>query len=91
MKGGEEKMTKKEFKKKCRKDKTGSYKLMLYGGIISVIACIIIVITFAFIKTSPNQIIGYVIAGVVAFVGMLLDLIGEVITNKNYKKITGKC
>ena len=43
-------MTKKEYKKKCKQEKTTSYKLMLSGAIVSSIGLIIIALSFFIIK-----------------------------------------
>lgn len=37
-------MTKKEFKKKCKQEKTVSYKLMLSGGAVSTIGLIVVML-----------------------------------------------
>lgn len=75
-------MTKKEFKKKCKDEKTTSYKLMLLGGILAVIGFMIVVITMFFM----TSIIGYIIGGIIAFTGMVLDFAGEVMISKEYKQ-----
>ncbi len=79
-------MNKKEFKKKCKQEKTTSYKLMLSGGILSTIGLIIVLFSFLIIKEFTLQILGFVIGGVIAFIGMILDLTGEIILAKNYKE-----
>ena len=79
-------MNKQEFKKKCKQEKTTSYKLMLSGGIVSIIGLIVVLLSFVIMKESTRQIVGFVIGGIIAFVGMILDLIGEIILAKNYKK-----
>ncbi len=79
-------MNKKEFKKKCKQEKTTSYKLMLSGGIVSTIGLIVILLSFLIIKEFIPQIIGFVIGGIIAFIGMILDLTGEIILAKNYKE-----
>lgn len=79
-------MNKKEFKKKCKQEKTTSYKLMLLGGIVSTIGLIVVLLSFVIIKEFMPQIVGFVIGGTIAFIGMILDLIGEIILAKNYKK-----
>lgn len=79
-------MNKKEFKKKCKQEKTTSYKLMLSGGIVSTIGLIVVLLSFVIIKQFMPQIVGFVIGGIIAFNGMILDLIGEIILAKNYKK-----
>ena len=79
-------MTKKEFKKKCKEEKTTSYKLMLFGGIISIVALIIALVTFIIIEEFYLQIVSFVIAGIFAVIGIILDLAGEIILAKNYKE-----
>ncbi|MCI8362716.1 MAG: hypothetical protein HFJ41_06330 [Clostridia bacterium] len=79
-------MNKKEFKKKCKQEKTTSYKLMLSGGIVSTIGLIVILLSFLIIKEFVPQIVAFVIGGIIAFVGMVLDLTGEIILAKNYKE-----
>ena len=79
-------MNKKEFKKKCKQEKTTSYKLMLSGGIASTIGLIFILLSFFIIKEFIPQVIGFIIGGIISFIGMILDLIGERNLAKNYKK-----
>ena len=50
-------MNKKEFKKKCKQEKTISYKFMLSGEIISMISLIVILLSFFIIKEFIPQII----------------------------------
>ena len=79
-------MNKKEFKKKCKQEKSTSYKLMLSGGIVSTIGFILVVVSFLMMNEFTLQIVGAVIGGIIAFIGMILDLTGEIILAKNYKK-----
>ncbi len=79
-------MNKKEFKKKCKQEKTTSYKLMLLGGIVSTIGLIIVLLSFLMIIEFIPQMVGFVIGGIIAFIGMILDVTGEIIFAKNYKK-----
>lgn len=79
-------MNKKEFKKKCKQEKTTSYKLMLSGGIVSTIGLIVVLLAFVIIKEFMPQIVGFVIGGIIAFIGKILDLTGEIILAKNYKE-----
>ena len=79
-------MNKKEFKKKCKQEKTISYKLMLSGGIVSTIGFILVVVSFLMMNEFTLQIVGTVIGGIIAFIGMILDLTGEIILAKNYKE-----
>lgn len=79
-------MNKKEFKKKCKQEKTTSYKLMLSGGIISIIGLLVVLLSFLIMQEFIPQIVGFVMGGIIAFIGMILDLTGEIILAKNYKK-----
>ncbi len=79
-------MTKREFKKKCKEEKTTSYKLMLSGGIAATIGFIIVIGTFLLIKTPSTQIIGFVLGAIIAFIGMILDSIGEILLAKEFKE-----
>ncbi len=79
-------MTKKEFKKKCKEEKTASYKLMLSGGVFATIGFIIVVVTMLCIKTFATQIVGFVLGGIIAFIGIILDFIGEVMLVKKFKE-----
>lgn len=79
-------MNKKEFKKKCKQEKTTSYKLMLLGAIVSTIGLIMVILSFLIIKEFIPQIVGFVIGGIISFIGMILDLTGEIILAKNYKE-----
>lgn len=79
-------MNKKEFKKKCKQEKTTSYKLMLSGGIISTIGLVVVLLSFLIIKEFTPQIIGFVIGGIIAFIGIIVDLTGEIILAKKYKE-----
>jgi len=79
-------MTKKEFKKKCKEEKTTSHKLMVFGGVFATIGFVAVIVTMLFIKIFTTQIIVFVIGGIIAFIGMLLDFIGEVMLAKEFKE-----
>ena len=79
-------MNKKEFKKKCKQEKTTSYKLMLSGGIASTIGLIFVLLSFCTNKEIIPQVVGFIMGGIISFIGMILDLIGERNLAKNYKK-----
>ena len=79
-------MNKKEFKKKCKQEKTTNYKLMLSGGVISIIGLIVVLLPLFIIKDFISQIVLLVIGGIIAFIGMILDLTGEIVLAKNYKE-----
>lgn len=84
-------MTKKEFKKKCKAEKTKSYRASLMGAAL---ACIGFVIVFAVLLLDqqmhifqyPLQIVGYVIGAIFAIIGMVYDILGEITFNKEYKE-----
>jgi len=76
-------MTKKKFKQKCKAEKAMSYQLMLSGGIVSVIGFIIVVGTMLLTDAS---VIGYLLGGVIAVIGIALDLTGEAMLSKEFKK-----
>lgn len=59
---------------------------MLFGGIISIVALIIALVTFFIIEEFYLQIVSFVIAGIFAVIGIILDLAGEIILAKNYKE-----
>ena len=79
-------MNKKEFKKKCKQEKTASYQLMRLGGILSIIGLIIVMLSFLIMKEYIPQIVGLVIGGIIGLIGMILDLIGEITLTKKYKE-----
>lgn len=85
-------MTKKEFKKKCKEEKLTSYRLSLYGAITVIIGAIIVFGTLFFGETLSisTQIFNYIIGGIVAFIGMIIDLIGEIKFSKAYKEYKNK-
>ena len=59
---------------------------MLSGGIVSTIGFILVVVSFLMMNEFTLQIVGAVIGGIIAFIGMILDLTGEIILAKNYKE-----
>lgn len=79
-------MTKKEFKKKCKQEKTTSYKLMLSGGIIAAIGLIVVAATMFLSETFNSSITGYILGIIIALIGMILDLLGESMLAKDFKK-----
>ncbi len=79
-------MTKREFKKKCKEEKTKSYKLMLSGEVFATIGFIIVIVTMLFIKAFEASIIGYILGGIMAIIGIILDIAGEVKLAKEFKE-----
>lgn len=70
----------------CQEEKAPSYKLMLLGIFFAIIGFIIVVLTILFIKIFTIQIMGFALGGVIAFVGVIIDFIGEVILIKKFKE-----
>lgn len=83
-------MTKKEFKKNCKKEKALSYKLTLSGGIIASIGLIVVIAALLLIKSEFVQIIMYGFGFFIAVVGGGLDLAGEIMLANNYKAYNNK-
>ena len=63
---------------------------MLSGGVVSVLALIIILITFVSVDDFSRQLVGFVLGGIIAIIGMALDLAGEMIVSKQYKEYNKK-
>ncbi len=83
-------MTKKEFKEKCKKEKTKNYKLMVAGGTFSIAGLLIVLAGLFLTNDFAQQITMYVVAIILAVIGMTLDIIGEVGIAKEYKEQTNK-
>lgn len=84
-------MTKKEFKKKCKAEKTKSYQYTLAGEILITLGFIATMVVMLLDQQMhliqfPVQIIFYVMSGATALVGMVFDIIGEITFNKEYKE-----
>lgn len=79
-------MTKKEFKKKCKSEKTKSYKFTVIGTILASIGLLFAVGTIIFFpELSIQLVIGDSLAIIFAVTGMALDITGEVMMSKEYK------
>ena len=84
-------MTKKEFKKKCKAEKTKSYQYTLAGGTLVMAGFIVAMVVMLLdqhmhLIQFPVQIIFYVMSGTTAIVGMVYDILGEITFNKEYKE-----
>ncbi len=82
--------SKKEFKKKCKAEKAGCYRLSLIGSIIAIIGLIIVLIVLILdsntsILPFPTQLVGYWLGAAIAVVGGVLDLVGEIRLNQEFK------
>lgn len=79
-------MTKKEFKKKCKEEKTKSYKFSLLGSILAAIGLVIVLGGLFLITDIPKQLVYYGIGVGFAIVGMALDITGDIMMSKEYKE-----
>lgn len=87
-------MTKKEFKKKCKVEKTKSYQYTLAGGTLVMVGFIVAMVVMLLdqhmhLIQFPVQIIFYVMSGTTAIVGMVYDILGEYTFTKEYKEYIG--
>ena len=83
-------MTKRDFKKKTKPKKAKSYCFTYMGKIYIIIGFIFVFGTSTFdfsmyLFTDLMQIIGYIIGAVMAFIGIGLDVIGEIIFGQEFK------
>lgn len=83
-------MTKKEFKKKCKKEGAKCTKLITTGFVVAVIAFLAIAINYLLSQNIVYdyvlQIAIYVIAIIIAIIGIILDMVGESMLKKAYQK-----
>ena len=84
-------MTKKEFKKQCKAERTKSYRTSLTGAVL-VCTGFVVVLSVLILNRKmqmfqyPMQIVGYVIGAIFAVVGLAYDILGEITFNKEYKE-----
>lgn len=79
-------MTKIDYRKQSNKEKNLNYKLRFFGGLVAVIGLIIVLISFFVISNTTYQIFGFTIGSIVAFIGLILDVVGEIILLNEYKE-----
>lgn len=83
-------MSKKEFKKKIKAEKTKTYKLKTISTILACIGFVIVAATYFFALQSNfsnmNTLIGFVVGVPFAIVGAVLDVISDLKINKEYKE-----
>ena len=83
-------MTKKEFKKKCKAEKTKTYKLKRLSSIIAcagfAIAAVTLVIGLQSNFENTSVWIGIALAIPVAVIGGVLDVMSDLKINKEYKE-----
>lgn len=83
-------MAKKEFKNKCKAEKTKTYKLKRLSTILACVGFVIAAVTL-FIDLQSNfentsTWLGFGIAVIIAIVGGVLDVISDLKFNKEYTK-----
>ncbi len=83
-------MTKTEYRKKSNTEKNFNYKLRFFGGLIALLGLIIVLISFFAISDTSYQILGFGAGAIVAFVGLIIDISGEVMLLNEYGKNESK-
>lgn len=80
-------MTKKEFKKKCKKEKTKSYKYTIWGIILAAVGLIVALASMLFlIDDLPKLLVYNGVAVSLAILGTTFDVYGEIMMSKEYKE-----
>ncbi len=83
-------MIKKRFRRKCREEKTLSSKLIFLGSVISILGLGIVLIAFFLLEMQNIKLASLTIGIILALIGITLDLVGEVLLAKDYKKYKNK-
>ena len=82
--------SKKEFKNKCKAEKTKTYKLKRLSIILACIGFAIVAVTYLIALQSNfanmNTLIGFAIGVPFAIAGAVLDIISDLKINKEYKE-----
>lgn len=83
-------MSKKEFKNKCKTEKTKTYKLKKLSTILACVGFVIVALTYVIALksnfTDMNIFIGFFFGVPFAIVGAVLDVISDLKFNKEYKE-----
>lgn len=84
-------MSKKEFRKLCKKQKTKSYQYSVVSVVTVLIALVIVGGTLVLdqvmgIVPYPTQVVGYLFGGAVAVVAIVFDIVKEVAFSREYKE-----
>lgn len=83
-------MSKKEFKNKCKTEKTKTYKLKRLSTILTCVGFAIVALTYVIALksnfTDMNIFIGFFLGVPFAIVGAVLDVISDLKFNKEYKE-----
>lgn len=59
---------------------------MISGGTISIIGLLTLLLTLFIIEEFILQITGFVVSGMIAVIGIILDLVGEILLERKYKE-----
>lgn len=81
---------KKEFKQKCKEEKAKCYRYSFIGGILAAVGFVIVFATLVLDQSMSVfryqlQLVCYGAGVLCAVVGMVLDGIGEVMLNRQFK------
>ncbi|HIU11494.1 MAG TPA: hypothetical protein IAB65_02210 [Candidatus Onthocola stercorigallinarum] len=79
-------MNKKDFKKLAKDEKHISIKLMNIGSVMAIFGLALVIVAMIFVINTDAQIICFVIGGVFAMLGAIIDLVGEAKLSKDFKK-----
>ncbi len=83
-------MSKKEYKKKIKAEKTKTYKLKRISTLLACIGFVIVAVTYFFALQSNfsnmNTLTGFVVGVPFGIVGAVLDVISDLKINKEYKE-----
>lgn len=83
-----EKLTKKEYRNKCRNEKSKSYMFILRGLVLSTIGLVIVLISVFLIKNISIQLVFDGVGAGLAIIGMIFDIIGEVKISNEFKELS---
>lgn len=79
-------MSFKEFKNKCKKEKTKTYKMKQISTILALVGFAVVLVGFYLNNSSAQlNVVPYVIGLPVAIVGAVLDVISDKNMKKEYK------
>lgn len=80
-------MTKKEFKKKCKMEKTKSYKYTIWGTILAAVGLIVALASMLFlIDDLPKLLVYNGVAVSLAILGITFDVYGKIMMSREYKE-----
>ena len=83
-------MIKKRFRRKCREAKTLSSRLIFLGSVISIFGLVVVLIAFFLVEMQNIKLASLTLGIILALIGITLDLVGEVLLAKDYRKYKNK-